>query len=196
MILLAGYWAGYFLLHSLFASNRSKKWVAAKWPGFPYRLAYNLVASILLLPGLWLLFGKPWPVLWALEGAWKYLAWMAQLLAIAGFLASFGHYDMKAFLGLKREESDSFRISTFHRYVRHPWYFFALVLLWSQDMDEGRFVFSVLATLYLFIGSRHEEAMLIEQYGDRYETYRKRVPALFPLPWKHLGKEEAETLVK
>lgn len=196
MIFLAGYWIGYFLLHSLLASNRSKKWVASRWPQFPYRLAYNILATILLLPGLWLLLGKPWHPLWTLEGFWKYLAWVAQLLAIAGFFASLAHYDMKAFLGLKQEAPEDFKISPFHRYVRHPWYFFALALIWSQDMDEGRFVFSVLATCYLFIGSRHEEAMLIEQYGDRYETYRKKVPALFPLPWKHLGADEAETLVK
>jgi protein-S-isoprenylcysteine O-methyltransferase Ste14 len=196
MISLAGCWIGYFLLHSLFASNRSKKWVASRWPGFPYRLAYNLFAVMMLLPGLWLLFGKSWPSLWSLEGFWKYLAWMAQLLAISGFLVSLGHYDMKAFLGLKRDESGSFEISPFHRYVRHPWYFFALILIWSQDMNEGRLVFSVLATLYLFLGSMHEEKMLVERFGVRYETYRKKVPGLFPLPWKHLGKEEAETLVK
>lgn len=196
MILLIGYWASYFLLHSLFASNRSKKWVAAKRPGFPYRIVYNLSFVILLLPGLRLLYGRHWPILWEIEGFWIYVARFSQLLAVSGFLASLRHYDMKAFLGLKGEASENFNISPFHRYVRHPWYFFALVLLWSQGMDEGRLAFSVLATVYLFLGSMHEEAMLIGRFGGKYEAYRKKVPALFPLPWKHLGKEEAETLVK
>lgn len=196
MILLVGYWMFYFLLHSLFASNRPKDWAAARWPGFPYRLVYNLSSIILLFPGLWLLYGKHWPILWELEGFWSHFARFSQLLAMLGFLSSLRHYDMKAFLGLKREGSENFSISPFHRYVRHPWYFFALVLLWSQDMDEGRLAFTLLATIYLFIGSWHEEAMLIDRFGRRYEAYRKKVPALIPLPWKHLGEEEAETLVK
>lgn len=196
MIGIILYWTAYFALHSLLASSRTKEWVRSIRPEFPYRLAYNAAALVLLFPGLWLLWGKSWPVLWEFGGTWKYLAWSARILAIYGFLASLRYYDMNEFLGFGPEKTGSFTISPFHRYVRHPWYCFALVLLWSSNMNSGRLAFSLLATGYLFLGSRHEEKMLIARFGERYEAYRRKVPALFPSPWKYLSENEAKTLVK
>ena len=196
MIQLLAFWSAYFLLHSYLASAAPKSWVESRWPALPYRLAYNIAAAILLVPGLWLLFGKNWPVLWEFKGIWEHFAHLAQFLAVSAFLFSLKYYDMSVFLGLKPDSAERFTISPFHRHVRHPWYGFALVLIWANDMDSGRFAFSLLTTLYLFLGSRHEEAMLIERFGSLYESYRKKVPALIPLPWKHLTPEEAESLVK
>ncbi len=190
------YWAVYFALHSALASSRAKTMVHARCPGFPYRLAYNILAVILLLPAAWLLRGHPWPVLWEFDGNLKYVSWLLQGLAMAGFLFSLRYYDMRAFLGLKTESETRFTISPFHRFVRHPWYCFALVLIWSSDMNSGRLATSIMATLYLFLGSWHEENMLIERFGERYAEYRNRVPGLIPLPWKYLSRRDAATLVK
>ena len=196
MILLVAYWVVYFSLHSLLASLWLKKRVSGHWPDFPYRMAYNMLAAMLLVPGAWLLWGIQWPALWAFSGFWKYAAYLLQFLAIAGFLVSLRYYDMKAFLGLKSANEESFTISPFHRHVRHPWYFFALLLLWSQDMNSGKLVTDVMATLYLFLGSLHEESMLLERFGKSYALYREKVPGLIPLPWKYLSEDEARTLVK
>lgn len=193
MKILLAYWAAYFALHSALASLTVKSRVASLWPGFPYRIAYNCIAIVLLLPGAWLLWGRSWPALWTV---WKPASLLLQFLAAAGFLLTLGYYDMKAFLGLKPEKSEAFTISPFHRYVRHPWYFFALVLIWSSDMNTGKFATDIMATLYLFLGSRHEESMLIAFHGEKYAEYRKRVPGLFPLPWKYLNESEAASLVK
>ncbi len=193
---ILAYWAVYFALHSLLASFRVKAMVHAHWPEFPYRLAYNILAGALLLPGAWLLWGRTWPVLWEFDGGWRYAAWLLQGLAVTGFLWSLRYYDMGAFLGLKPESEGYFKISPFHRFVRHPWYCFALVLIWSSDMNSGRLATSIMATLYLFFGSRHEESMLVERFGAGYAEYRKKVPGLIPLPWKYLSRREAATLVK
>jgi protein-S-isoprenylcysteine O-methyltransferase Ste14 len=111
---------------------------------------------------------------------------------------------MQEFLGVRqlrrgtREINDleHFHISTFHRFVRHPWYFLILVLLWTRDMSTNQLLIYALVTLYLFIGSRLEERKLIVYHGKVYEKYRKRVAGLIPLPWKILSKEEAIRLVE
>ena len=52
-----------------------------------------------------------------------------------------------------------------------------------------------LITLYFVLGSRLEEAKLIEYHGDVYRRYRERVPALLPSPWRRLDAQAAQALV-
>ena len=80
--------------------------------------------------------------------------------------------------------------------MRHPWYFFGLVLLWTRDMSATTLLTSVLVTLYFVIGSRMEERKLLVYHGDAYRRYMARVPALIPRPWKTLTREEAEAWSK
>jgi protein-S-isoprenylcysteine O-methyltransferase Ste14 len=96
----------------------------------------------------------------------------------------------------KVEDQEHFQLSPFHRYVRHPWYFFGLVLLWTRDMNATTLLSSAFITLYFVIGSRMEEKKLLVYHGDSYRRYMARVPGLLPLPWKTLTAEEAETLLK
>jgi protein-S-isoprenylcysteine O-methyltransferase Ste14 len=45
-------------------------------------------------------------------------------------------------------------------------------------------VWLVIIVFYYFI-SKFEEKLLLEKFGSEYETYRKRVPMLFPLKIGH-----------
>jgi protein-S-isoprenylcysteine O-methyltransferase Ste14 len=113
-------------------------------------------------------------------------------------------YDMDELLGLRQirqhdrgtQDRDSFRISTLHRYVRHPWYCLCLVLIWTRDMNGPLLVSAVAITVYFIVGSRLEENKLIAMHGDAYRRYRARVPGLVPLPWKRLSEAEASELVE
>jgi protein-S-isoprenylcysteine O-methyltransferase Ste14 len=80
--------------------------------------------------------------------------------------------------------------------VRHPWYFFGLVLIWTRDMSVTMLLSSTLITLYFVVGSWLEEKKLLVYHGDIYRRYMARVPGLIPLPWKFLTAEEAEALLK
>ncbi len=64
--LLAICWIAYFALHSALASLTVKRKVATAWPGLMpwYRLGFNLLASLLILPILWLSYLDPGPSLW------------------------------------------------------------------------------------------------------------------------------------
>jgi protein-S-isoprenylcysteine O-methyltransferase Ste14 len=206
LTLLAICWIAYFALHSALASLTIKRKVAAAWPGLMpwYRLGFNLLAALLILPILWLSWLDPGPGLWRWQGAAAWLANGLALAALLGFWLSLKHYDMQEFLGLRQlrhkvrkiEDQEHLRISPFHRFVRHPWYFFGLVLLWTRDMSATTLLTSVLVTLYFVIGSRMEERKLLVYHGDAYRRYMARVPALIPRPWKTLTREEAETWSK
>lgn len=199
-------WLLYGLVHSLLASMAFKARVARRWPdAMPaYRLAFNVFAIVALLPIAWLVYGAESGWLWRWTGPWAWLANGLALAAIAGILIAARAYDMGEFLGLRQirqhdratEDREGFRISTLHRYVRHPWYSFWLVVLWTRDMNGPLLVSAVAITGYFVIGSRLEENKLIAMHGDAYRRYRERVPGLVPLPWKHLGEKEAEDLAR
>ena len=164
IIWLALSWVGYFALHSALASLAVKRWVAAAWPHLMpyYRLMYNSLATLLILPILWLTFHNPGPQLWHWQGAAAWLANGLALAALIGFWLSLKSYDTQEFLGLRQmhlntrkvEDQEHFQLSPFHRYVRHPWYFFGLVLLWTRDMNVAMLLSGVFITLYLVIGDR------------------------------------------
>lgn len=196
----------YFALHSLLASLRMKRFVQQRFPAAlpAYRLLFNILSIILLLPLLWLVHRDPGPLLWAWQGPWRWLAMGLTLLAMGGFIWATKAYDMSVFLGLRQwrerrqqtEDPGTLHISPFHRFVRHPWYFLALLILWSRDQHLNQTVFYALATVYLVVGSRLEEARLVHQYGEVYREYQRKVPGLFPLPWRWLRAGEAKELAR
>lgn len=204
LLCLAGLWLLYFCGHSLLASLWLKRRIAGRWPGFmpAYRLSFNLLALALLGPPLLLMYHLQGAPLWQWSGAGAWLVNGLALLALLGFFWSLRYYDGSEFLGLRQwrartlavEDQESFRISPLHRFVRHPWYSLALVLIWTRDMDAAFLTAALLITLYFVIGSRLEESRLLQYYGDVYGRYREQVPALIPLPWRGLGKEAAEKL--
>lgn len=65
---------------------------------------------------------------------------------------------------------------------RHPLNFAPLVILWSNPrMTTNLLAFNVVATIYLVIGSVHEEARLQAAYGREYANYtQSRVPFYLP----------------
>ena len=206
VLILISAWIFYFILHSVLASLITKQWVAKRWPHFmpAYRLGFNLVAILLLAPIFWLMHSHAWPSVWQWQGVAKLLANIVTVLAVIGFIWSLKYYDLQEFMGFRQwrahvtqpEDQEHLQISPLHRFVRHPWYFFAIVILWSRDLDLAQFILSALGTLYFIIGSRMEEQKLLVYHGDRYRRYQQRVPGLFPLPWKFLSKADAKLLAK
>jgi len=194
-------WLLYGVIHSVLATHWVKTYVRQSWsrylPG--YRLFYNLVALFLLLPVLGLTIHYSGPVLWMVP-AW--LSVVALVVAIIGFTLSLRWYDGSIFLGLSQwraqsgpdDQVEAFSVSPLHRHVRHPWYFFALLVLWTRDLNAAWLVAAGMITLYFVLGSRLEENKLIDLYGEAYLEYRRRVPGLLPLPWRHLNKAQAMAL--
>ena len=196
-------WSGYYALHSLLAADSVKGAIRRFWPRLArwYRLGYNVLALILLPVPLALTQKARGELIWAWPGSLGLVADLAAGAAVLGFVASLFAYDLGAFSGLRPNRagpdtvlSAPLRISTFHRFVRHPWYFFGLVILWSRDMDRALLATVLVTTVYFIVGSRLEESRLIREHGERYRAYRRAVPALLPRPWRTLSASEARQL--
>ncbi len=201
MLEIATVWIGYFVLHSVLASDRAKDVVVARWPQLVsrYRLFYNATALMLLAYPLKLTYGARGELLWEWPGAVAYVADALAGLAGVGFVATLFAYDLGEFSGLQSEPSRAngdpkLRISFFHRFVRHPWYFFGLVMLWSREMDQAFLTAAIVTTVYLIVGSRIEERRLVRLFGERYRAYRRAVPGLFPLPWRSISVQQAAAM--
>jgi len=204
--LIIAVFIGYFVLHSLTASLWMKQRVARCCPAVMpyYRLAFNLLATITALPLIYLAWRYPGASIWQWEGAAFYIVNTIALLALIALLYSIRLYDMSEFMGLRQaggqvkevHDQEHFHLSPFHRFVRHPWYFLILVLIWTRDLSANQLLIYSLVTLYLLVGSRLEERKLIAYHGNVYREYRKRVAGLFPLPWKILSRHQAEQLLQ
>ena len=58
--------------------------------------------------------------------------------------------------------------------------------MWPQAlMTEGQLMLTVLMTAYVFVGLYFEEKDLVAHFGERYRSYMRQVPRLFPRPGKH-----------
>ena len=199
-------WLLYFIVHSLLASLWVKQRVAARWPNLMpvYRLVFNVLAIALLVPIAWIMLAHTWPLVWQWHGAARVMSDVLAVLAALGFIWSLKYYDLQEFFGIRQwrgqvtqiNEQEHLKISPLHRFVRHPWYFFAMVLLWSRDMDLAQLITSAMLSFYFIMGSRMEEKKLLVYYGERYQRYKQRVPGLFPLPGRALSAAEAAALEK
>ncbi|MFZ0468502.1 MAG: hypothetical protein WAL92_06235 [Thiogranum sp.] len=204
--LLALSWFIYGATHSLLASARVKARLQRRFADhYPaYRLSYNLLALGLLAPPLWLLISYPGDALWHWPAPLNWLARAISLLAAGGFVWSLRYYDTAEFLGTRQlrtrrtalGEQAPMSLSPLHRWVRHPWYFLGLLILWTQEMNAALLITAITLTVYLVIGSRLEDRKLVACYGKPYRLYRERVPGLVPLPWRHLSKQDADDILE
>lgn len=113
-------------------------------------------------------------------------------LSIGGFYwgtAALGFFDpfgVKAILNLlqgRKVKEMPLSIKGPYRFVRHPLYFFVLVMIWSgPDLTFDRLLFNVLWSLWIYIGAILEERDLAADFGDAYRQYKQRVPML--IPWR------------
>lgn len=70
-----------------------------------------------------------------------------------------------------------------YRWVRHPLYFFMLVLIWCcPDVTVDRLLLNVLFTVWIGFGTFLEERDLVAEFHETYHNYQRKVPML--IPWK------------
>ncbi|MCA9973367.1 MAG: isoprenylcysteine carboxylmethyltransferase family protein [Anaerolineales bacterium] len=191
--------------HSLTADGRVKTAVRARigeraYTGL-YRLGYNLFSLLSIVPVLLVLAWRvPDTVLWRMPAPYAWLAMVVQLLGFAGLLAALLQTDVWEFVGLRQAVNywrgaahllPPPRLVTTGMYalVRHPLYFFSLLILWPAPvLTLQTLIFNLMATLYLWAGSRVEERRLTAVFGTEYEAYRQDVPGLLPMRgWKRVN---------
>ena len=198
LLILFFSWLLYFVIHSLTASTSLKDYCANTLDlnGQRFRLIYVIVSSVLLAPIVYLIWQDATPTLWQHSGLIKITLDVLALIAAIGFLVVARSYNMLNFLGLADDDQNEHRlkISWLHRYVRHPWYFFGLIIIWTRDMSVLWLVSCICITVYLIIGSKLEDNKLFAEFGEAYRYYQKKVPGLFIIPGRYLTDEAMRAL--
>ena len=155
------------------------------------RLAFNCVAVV--MTALLFAFSTRLPanLLWQEPNWLRWIRHGVSGVAMLAFISTLKFYSMSGFLGLK-SETWSLTFSSWHRWVRHPWYFLMLILVWTQTMTETWLVSALCITLYLVLGSRIEEKRILRHHPVSYANYCQIVPCL--IPWRGCALDEATRL--
>ncbi len=189
---LAVLWSGWCLLHSVLASLRVRTYVRDRFPDKSryFRLAYNLVAVITLLPVLAYSFSLHGPVFLQWQGPWVVLQAFMIIGGLILFIAPLKNYDMSRFMGWRQitdgEQHSSLTDGTtldtsgVLGYIRHPWYSGAILLIWARDLDMPTLIVNTIITAYFFIGARFEERKLVYELGDEYRRYQQTAGMFLP----------------
>lgn len=159
-----------------------------------YRITYNLVSVLTVIPiGLLLVFGRG-EVVWTLPEQILPLTLVLQAIGAIGFVISILQVDQGQFMGLAQMRAyfagqplplppEPLQQRGMYQLVRHPLYLFSMMVQWPLPiMTETWLAFNIGATLYFLIGSRLEERRLLGIFGEEYRAYQRRVPWLLPLP--------------
>ena len=161
------------------------KVIPAYWHGALYTVASG--AALVLLSVCW----QPSHVnILNLEGAVRWLMLGLNLLACAGIvwcfraLGEFDIFGIQAILTHLRREpphAPPFTIRGPYRWVRRPVYSFVIVAFWAcPSLSLERIVFNILFTAWIAIGAVLEERGLLDEFGEAYRTYQRKVPMLLP----------------
>lgn len=180
----------YGLLHSFLASLKAKaqsrEWIGPtsdRW----FRIAYNIIAVITLLPILFLPILLLDKGIYTIHYPWVILTLSIQLLAVIVLLIGLRQTGISSFIGLRQlflpEDTHPPRlvINGLYRYVRHPLYTAGLVLIWLLPvLTWNLLALNIGLTVYIFIGAYFEERKLLLTFGDSYAKYRQHTPMLIP----------------
>jgi protein-S-isoprenylcysteine O-methyltransferase Ste14 len=185
----------YGLLHSVLASlwakAQARHWfgpVADRW----FRLLYNLLAVVLLLPVLLLPVVLPDKQIYSLPYPWRLLNYAGQAMAVVMLVIAVKQTGISTFAGLRQlftsEDIDPPRLVTggLYRYMRHPIYTASLLFFWlTPTMTCNLLALYISLTVYILVGAYFEERKLLREFGEEYRVYKQRTPML--IPWIRRG---------
>ena len=177
--------------HSAMVRKSVRRRVERIVPSDYYGALYTVSSAVPLLAllGLW---QNPTFVIAGLVGPGRWLAHVIFVVALLGLLWSersiaqfdpFGVRPIRARLRRREVKPSPFAVRGAYRWVRHPQYFFTLVLFWARpDLTADRLVLNGIFTVWVVFGTILEERDLVVEFGHDYVEYQRRVPML--VPWR------------
>ena len=177
--------------HSVMARPAFKKWWTTIINPAAERSTFVLLTSLILLLIFWQwrpMTGIVWEaqnetLALAIQSIF-WLGWLIVFLStfminhfhLFGLDQVFNNFRNKPPTGLK------FKESFFYKFVRHPIMTGFIIAFWATPvMTAGHLLFAAVTTLYILIAVKHfEEKDLVNEIGEAYVSYQKRVPMLFP----------------
>ena len=186
----AGLCVLFFIQHSWMIRRSFRRRISALIPPEWYGAVFAIVSGITLLAVVGLWQQSSWHVV-AVGDPYRSFLRLLYFLSVAGLIWGirslrsfdpFGGREIVSSLRGKKPKEMQFVARGPYRLVRHPLYFFILVMIWvSPDLTADRLLFNVLWTIWIIIGAVLEERDLVHELGNDYRDYQKRVPMLLPV---------------
>lgn len=185
------------LHHSILARTPVKRWLTRVVPRPLERSLYVWVASLLFIATCALWQRLP-GVVWQAEGAARVMLVTVQAAGVALTLRSASRLDVLDLAGIRQVEqarhpagpvrspgatapaattTDApLEVRGPYRWIRHPIYLGWVLMVWcAPAMTTTRLVWAAVSTAYLAVAIPLEERGLVAEFGEAYETYRRRV---------------------
>lgn len=189
------------LQHSVMARPAFKRIWTRYIPQPIERSTYVLASCVALIVLIWL-WQPLGMIVWdAPAGPARWLLWAAFAvgwLMVPTVSLMINHFDLfgtrQVWLHLhgRPYTSPPFHEPLAYRWVRHPLYIAWALAFWAiPTMTLGHLLFAGVLTAYMIVASKIEERDLVHFHGDKYEDYRRRVPAFVPRLMRVRPKESA-----
>ncbi len=179
----------FFVQHSYMIRTSFRKRFERYIPQQYYGAFYAVCSGVTLLL-LLIFWQESAQIIVVLEEPFRWLLHFAFFLSIVGLvwgvrsLRSFdiiGRGRILAYVHKKKLPRMPFTIRGPYRYVRHPFYFFILVMIWSCPVVSlDRLLFNFFWSVWILVGTVLEERDLVTEFGQDYYEYQQKVPMLFP----------------
>jgi len=189
----AALWLSFALGHSALATTPARQRLQNLFGG-GHRIAYNLIAAGHI--------GAVWAIgrfvlardatAFALPGLVQATLWVMAAAGAAILVVAMRGYDLGRFGGLAQwraartgqtlAEDEGLTTAGLNRFVRHPLYLGAILVVIGLIDSPFSLATAMWATLYFVVGARLEETRLVARYDDAYRRYQRQVP--FLIPWR------------
>ena len=181
-ILLVISWIMYCFIHSLLADIKIKDLIQQQGISVEsYTRYYNLLAVVLIIPLIYFQLSVKSVWLFKVTGV-NLIAGMVLIITGAVIMI----HSMLKYFRMLREQSQNgplLQTSGIHGYVRHPLYsgtfLFILGIFLCRPLMCNMLVAAIIIG-YTIAGIRFEEKKLVDEFGDDYKKYKKRVPGIVP----------------
>lgn len=180
----------FFAQHSGMVRASFQRWMAQFVVTVYHRALYTIASGFVLLSLV--VFWQRSTYTWvSLSGIPRLLAHALFFLSLLGFAwgpRALRPFDMFGALPilrhLRRKDPPPqmpLTIEGPYRWVRHPLYFFCLLMIWScPELTADRLLYNLLWSSWTIVGTLLEERDLVASFGKAYRDYQRRVPMLLP----------------
>ncbi len=180
----------FFIQHSSMARKsfyqRSARFLPARYGGVVYAIASGVVVLALVIfwqESAYTLVSPQGFVRWSLRALF-FLAIGCIIWALStGFFVLYRlQSNIDDLRGKKKQQAPLIKHGPY-RWVRHPLYLSALLLVWSYaDLTLDRLLLNLLFTVWVIVATTLEDRKLVATYGEAYRTYQREVPMM--IPWR------------
>jgi protein-S-isoprenylcysteine O-methyltransferase Ste14 len=179
----------FFLQHSSMVRKPFQHYLKQRIPDAYVSAIYTISSGIVLLMVV-VFWQDTSSIVASAEGFFRFVMRALFAASIAGFywgIRSLGFFDPFGIRAIiydfhkKTPKAMPLTIKGPYRWVRHPLYFFVIIIIWTNpDLTADRLLFNVLWTVWIFIGAMLEERDLVSHFGEAYRQYQQKVPMLIP----------------